>query len=81
MPLHQPIAIVTGANRGIGKEVSRQLAEQGFLVLLTARSLQKAKITVAELGNENHPNSMLLTPSTSPHFMSTLRVSSIAWTC
>jgi NAD(P)-dependent dehydrogenase (short-subunit alcohol dehydrogenase family) len=49
----QPLAIVTGANRGLGKEVSRQLAEQGFMVLLTARSLQKAQDAVTELGQEN----------------------------
>lgn len=36
------VALVTGANRGIGLEVCRQLAARGFHVVLTARSLSKA---------------------------------------
>jgi NAD(P)-dependent dehydrogenase (short-subunit alcohol dehydrogenase family) len=35
----RPIAIVTGANRGIGREVTRQLAAAGFAVLLGSRDL------------------------------------------
>ena len=53
MANQQQIALITGANRGIGKEVSRQLAEQGHLVLLTARSLLKAEKAAAELGSQN----------------------------
>ncbi|MEM7029513.1 MAG: SDR family oxidoreductase [Chloroflexota bacterium] len=49
----QPIALVTGGNRGLGKEVCRQLAEQGYIVLLTARSLQKASETAQDLDNDN----------------------------
>ncbi len=49
----KPVAIVTGANRGIGKEVSRQLAEKGYLVLVTGRSLQKVQAAVTELRQGN----------------------------
>jgi NAD(P)-dependent dehydrogenase (short-subunit alcohol dehydrogenase family) len=37
------VAVVTGANRGIGLEVCRQLAGRGFKVILTARDQEKAK--------------------------------------
>jgi short chain dehydrogenase len=32
------VSLVTGGNRGIGREVCRQLAERGYAVVLTARS-------------------------------------------
>ncbi|WP_330180948.1 SDR family NAD(P)-dependent oxidoreductase [Nocardia sp. NBC_01503] len=44
------IALVTGGNRGIGREVCRQLADRGFTVLLTARSEAAGKTAAAEAG-------------------------------
>ncbi|MFD0886059.1 SDR family oxidoreductase [Streptosporangium algeriense] len=49
------IALVTGGNRGIGKEVCRQLASHGYTVLLTARSRERAGSTAAELGENVRP--------------------------
>jgi NAD(P)-dependent dehydrogenase (short-subunit alcohol dehydrogenase family) len=38
---NKTIALVTGANKGLGLETSRQLAEQGMTVLLGVRDLEK----------------------------------------
>ncbi|OUL20951.1 short-chain dehydrogenase [Nostoc sp. T09] len=46
------LAIVTGANRGIGLEVTRQLAHQNITVILGARDLEKGKAAAEILANE-----------------------------
>src|SRR5262245_55684731 len=43
------VALVTGANRGIGREVCRQLAAKGLRVILTARERAKAEAAAAAL--------------------------------
>lgn len=48
------IAVVTGANRGIGLEICRQLAQAGMHVILTARDESKGKAAAKKLGVESH---------------------------
>jgi len=49
MRVESPIALVTGANRGIGREVARQLAGHGFAVLLGARNESGGREAASEL--------------------------------
>ena len=44
-------AVVTGGNRGIGLELCRQLAGDGFRVILGTRDLAKGERAAAELGD------------------------------
>ncbi len=43
------IAIVTGANRGLGAEIARQLAARGFAVVIAARKASDAEAVAASL--------------------------------
>ncbi|HEY5706399.1 MAG TPA: SDR family oxidoreductase [Terrimicrobiaceae bacterium] len=43
-------ALITGANKGIGYEVARQLARKGFHVFVGARNPQKGREATEELG-------------------------------
>jgi NAD(P)-dependent dehydrogenase (short-subunit alcohol dehydrogenase family) len=46
------VAVVTGGNRGIGREVVRRLAGEGWLVVLGARDEARGRAAAEELGGE-----------------------------
>jgi NAD(P)-dependent dehydrogenase (short-subunit alcohol dehydrogenase family) len=48
----RPVAVVTGANRGIGREVVRQLAGAGFVAVLGSRDEARGRAAAEELGGE-----------------------------
>jgi NAD(P)-dependent dehydrogenase (short-subunit alcohol dehydrogenase family) len=52
MSEHKQIALITGANKGIGLETARQLAGQGIVVLLGARDLAKGEAAAKTLQGE-----------------------------
>ena len=53
------IALVTGGNRGIGKEICRQLARKGLHVILGSRSQSNGEAAAAELAAEGLPVEVL----------------------
>jgi NAD(P)-dependent dehydrogenase (short-subunit alcohol dehydrogenase family) len=50
--MEKKVILVTGANRGIGFEIVRQLAKQGHDVILTARDALKGRKAVEKLAAE-----------------------------
>ncbi|XP_059593614.1 (+)-neomenthol dehydrogenase [Vitis vinifera] len=49
-------AVVTGANKGIGLEICRQLASNGVMVVLTARDEKRGLEAVAKLHESSLSN-------------------------
>lgn len=49
----RPVALITGANRGIGLEAARQLGRSGHIVLIGSRDLQRGEAACAQLRSED----------------------------
>lgn len=48
---NQLIALITGANQGVGNEIAKALAANGYIVYLGSRSLENGEKAAAEIGN------------------------------
>jgi NAD(P)-dependent dehydrogenase (short-subunit alcohol dehydrogenase family) len=51
---NKPVALVTGANQGIGLQIAKDLAAQGFAVLVGSRDLERGEAAAKEVGPDAH---------------------------
>ena len=50
----KPVALVTGANQGIGLQIAKDLTAHGFTVLVGSRNLERGQAAANEIGPEAH---------------------------
>src|SRR5260221_9959637 len=50
----KPVALVTGANQGIGLQIAKDLAAHGFIVLVGSRNFEKGETAAKSIGAEAH---------------------------
>ncbi|KAA9156348.1 SDR family oxidoreductase [Amycolatopsis acidicola] len=48
--MHDRTALVTGANKGIGRHIAAQLAAEGFTVLVGSRDRERGELAAKEIG-------------------------------
>ena len=46
----KPVALVTGANQGIGLQIAKDLVAHGFTVLVGSRNLERGEAAAKEVG-------------------------------
>jgi NAD(P)-dependent dehydrogenase (short-subunit alcohol dehydrogenase family) len=60
------VALITGANKGIGLETARQLAQKGIHILIGARDADKGEAAAQQLQAEGYLTEFLLLDVTQP---------------
>jgi NAD(P)-dependent dehydrogenase (short-subunit alcohol dehydrogenase family) len=51
----KPVALITGANQGIGFQIAKDLAANGFTVLVGSRNPDRGEVAAREIGPDAHP--------------------------
>jgi NAD(P)-dependent dehydrogenase (short-subunit alcohol dehydrogenase family) len=60
------VALITGANKGIGYEIARQLGQQDITVLVGSRDAERGEKAVASLRDEQFDTHLILIDVTDP---------------
>ena len=50
MAQKKPVALITGANQGIGLQIAKELVKHGFAVLVGSRNLERGQAAAKEVG-------------------------------
>ena len=50
----KPVALVTGANQGIGLQIAKDLSAHGFTVLVGSRNISRGEAAAREIGSNAH---------------------------
>jgi len=61
----KPVALITGANQGIGLQIAKDLATHGFTVLVGSRNFEKGETAAKSIGAEAHAVQLDVTDQTS----------------
>ena len=51
---NKPVALVTGANQGIGLQIAKDLVTHGFTVLVGSRNLERGEAAARSVGPDAH---------------------------
>jgi NAD(P)-dependent dehydrogenase (short-subunit alcohol dehydrogenase family) len=52
--LHNRVALVTGANKGIGLQIAKDLASHGLTVVVGSRNLENGEVAAKSVGDDAH---------------------------
>lgn len=61
----KPVALVTGANQGIGLQIAKELVKHGFTVLVGSRNFERGEAAAKEVGPDAHALQLDVTDQTS----------------
>jgi len=67
MTEHSRIALITGANQGIGLQITTDLAAAGLTVLLASRNLDRGRVAAQSIAGDVHPIQLDVTDEASIH--------------